>query len=348
MCGYSCANPVTSIDTSDHFGFETMIYNANDTRCSGEFRCVVINNVPLGNERRGIFTKTKTKTKNDEYKNDNDDSVLPLMPASTYTGTSVVVQIVLKFLTEFYGNETFSITDNTGNTGNTGGRRSPYFWEWKSDVNCVTTKSGSNESFSTTCSNNGRITQYCFSGFNTMHVVENQTVSTIQMSTIQMNESDKYYGSGMLVYQDDGFAVSILLTNVHVDHYRVVEFMKISTSSATIEITTGHLLYKFTQNKNCDYNNSYGGRIHLSKCSVRVFAEELVIGDFLLLLQNNTLVPEKIENIENVMRVGIYSPFPADGNAFFVNNILVSPYSAVNLPVLNYFHFLYAHAIAKI
>jgi hypothetical protein len=81
-----------------------------------------------------------------------------------------------------------------------------------------------------------------------------------------------------------------------------------------------------------------------NNCIEKVFSEDLKIGDFLYVLNPITKILgiEKIVNIQNITLKGIYSPMTESGSDFFVNNILVSPFSTVNQPILNTLHYIYA------
>jgi hypothetical protein len=85
-----------------------------------------------------------------------------------------------------------------------------------------------------------------------------------------------------------------------------------------------------------------------------VFAEELHVTDGLFVFNNvaHLLDPltvrlERIHSITTELRQGVYSPMPAMPYAFFVNQVLVSPFSETKDSLWQMLHFLYACVVAE-
>jgi hypothetical protein len=150
---------------------------------------------------------------------------------------------------------------------------------------------------------------------------------------------EQYYGNSMAVYHDGSVSEGKFMTFVHIDHKVMTTFLEISLATTKLTVTANHLVYKLRNS--CIYEDT---SIIPDECMDRVFSESLVPGDFMFVLASdtNTLNTEKIVTITKVTRVGIYSPMPESGHKFFVSNVLVSPFSSVNVPFLNHIHYGYA------
>lgn len=335
--GFSMSAP-TSAPTNELF-FQTIILEKTDPLCNNtEFRCVTTNLSPHGNERRSVTTKRSSSgygsssNSNNNKNDDNGDDILPLTPAFMYVGTKDIPHIVQQFLLMAYGNETFEYIGESASHQDR--RRSAYYWDWKSDVSCQTTRSGANNSvFTTTCSDSGRITQYCFSGDSTTYIKVNGSYQNVTF-----RDMEQYYGSQMITYQNGSIVDDKFMTFVHVDHNVITTFLKIVLNTTELTVTGNHLVYKHDKNCNQDF---------IDEC-MRVFSNTLTVGDSLFVFNSDTqtLSTEIVGSIETVIMKGIYSPMPESGQKFFVNNVLVSPYSTVNMPILNEAHRTYAKIVS--
>ena len=278
--------------------------------------------------RRSSVSASRSISDSDKNR-DGDEDILPLTLAFMYAGKREIPHIIRQFLTASYGNEKFSYAENHSRE-----RRSAYYWDWNADVSCTTTQSGVNQSvFTTICTDSGRITQYCFSADDTVYVNINGSYNVIALKNMK-----QYYNNSILSYNNGKLSDAKFLTFVHIDVNVIVPFLNITLNSTHLAITKNHLLYRL--GKNCNSSSD----IPSSNCIEKVFSEDLQIGDFLYVLNPNTrtIEIEKITDIRNITLKGIYSPMTEYGHDFFVNNILVSPFSTVNQPILNTFHYVYA------
>ncbi len=164
---------------------------------------------------------------------------------------------------------------------------------------------------------------------------------------VTLQDMEQYYGHPMLTYDDDNFSEAKFMTFVHIDHGFIAPFLEIVLNSTRLTITENHLLYKLRGNHKT-HAYVYNTNDTFNECSERVFSGTLVIGDFLCVFRpdTQTLELEQIVSINNVTRVGIYSPMPECGEKFFVNNVLVSPYSYIDMPILNSVHYAYAKVVS--
>lgn len=372
-----CALPVP-----DSLAFQTNILEKNDTLCNNtEFRCIIVDVLPhdvaSGLVQNNTFlattlaaksgtSKSSSSTsssnadddKQDEDKQDNDD-IVHLTPAFMYTGLYEIPEIVKQFLTQTFPNETFMyLNDATHQTRRR--RSSPYSWDWSSNVNCQTTQTKVNlTAFTTTCANSGTITQtnYCFSGDMTTIIEVNGTYQNIPLKNLE-----QYYGNKMITFHDKYFfdgssekyqdtypSTTQFMTFVHIDHTVTTSFLEIVLNTTSLTVTGNHLVYKVRDN--C---KSYD-KFLFEDCGQRVFSHSLTVGDSLFVHQSSKLIgetnkleirQEKIVAINNVVRTGIYSPMPKHGSKFFVNNVLVSPFSSTDFFLLNSLHYTYAWLIS--
>jgi hypothetical protein len=276
---------------------------------------------------------SNSNSKNNEGSNDD---ILPLTVAFMYAGKREIPHIVQQFLTASYGNEKFTYVNDSSHHDR---RRSADYWDWESDVSCTTTQTGGNQSvFTTRCNDTGRITsQYCFSGDDTTYISIDGNYTAVALK-----DMEKYYDSPMIVYKDGNISNAKFLTFVHIDHTIITTFLVITLDTTALTITKNHLLYKL--HNDCDADGDF-----LSEnCIEKTFSESLNTDDFLYVFDSytNTLGVEKIADIRSVTRMGIYSPMTESGDDFFVNNVLVSPFSTFNQPILNSVHYMYAAVVS--
>ena len=269
--------------------------------------------------RSSSYGKSSNSNNNE---NDENDEIIQLTPAFTYLGQYVIPRIIEQFLAQKYGAEKFKFVQESHKID----RRSAYYWDWTSNVNCATVQQANTSVFSTSCSNSGRITQYCFSGDMATYVEINGSYKSVTL-----RDMEEHYGKSMITYHNGEITESKFMTFVHVDHHITTTFLEISLSSTIPEITQNHLLFRINDD-----------------IVKRVFSSDLRVGDELFVFdpETKTLNTEEILSIKNVVRVGIYSPMPAQGHNFFVNNVLVSPFSTVNVPALNAIHYVYAQIVS--
>lgn len=318
-------------------GFRTVILEKNDTLCNGTLRCVIIENVDTSIERRatksGSSSSSSNKNDDDKDEEQENDDIIKFVPAIMYTGKYEIARIIEQFLMSAYENETFTFLDNRVQ------RRRAYAWDWSSSVNCKTTRTGTNSSvFTTTCSDSGRINeaQTCFSSDGFMYIEVNDSYSQVQMKN-----AEKYYGNNMITYNNNQITQSRFMTYVHIDHHITTTFIKIVLGTTKLYVTKNHLVYVLKR-------HCVGKNVDFEKCSVRVFANEVEIGDYMFVIDRDigNLITEKIVSLKNIVKTGIFSPVPENGHDFFVNNVLVSPYSYTNTPFFNSIHYAYAWMVS--
>jgi len=251
----------------------------------------------------------------------NDDTDTPILYEDNDL-TNLLNNVIQQTIYEYYDNQT-----NT----NTKTRRGAY--DVSSSITCTTTPSynANNQMIlSTVCQNTGSISppsKSCFSADTFVYVEINDTYTTVRM-----DELKNYIGYNILSYSDKYNIVgSKLISFSHIDETVTVQFLDIYTKNAMISITENHLIYKVVNDE-----------------MVRVFADDLMIDDYIIIYNNNTqwLMYEKIQKIDIVYKTGIYAPMTYDALPFVVSNVLSSPFSTFNNKFMDIMYYYYSTFIA--
>jgi len=135
---------------------------------------------------------------------------------------------------------------------------------------------------------------FCFSGSSLVQVEDKGLVS---MKDLQVGDS---------ILVDDGRYERIYSFG-HLDRTRKASFLKLETTSSTIEISANHLLFVEGETN-------------------AIPAGQVKIGDNLIHVRGDKSM---VTSIENVQRIGLYAPFTPSGN-LIVNNLLASNFVALD------------------
>jgi len=205
-------------------------------------------------------------------------------------------------------------------------RRGAYYYDTTGSNNCATTCTVSYNqstlgglSCNTACSDSGRITYYCFPSGASVYV-QNPTTGTI--GNVQMMSLYQQYNNNITSYDADTkeMTVSHLVGFPHHDMFVTIVFLQITTSLGfVLEISDNHIM--FAVDLSCTQDPS--------ECMiVPMFAKEMIIGDTVVTFDGQIQSYDYITSIRRVLRTGVYAPMTEDGMPFFVNGILVSPFSS--------------------
>ena len=350
--------------------FETRILNQSDPLCNGSSqRCIVYELFEPIVRRETLYDGTSLATgsqstttssnNNDNQKNDDDDAVEAInayVRPTVYLGAFDLPKIINQVIRVLYPNETFNMLTSNNNDrrgtdtpidgsvrtrrgtdtpidGSVRTRRgtdTTINWDWSSQTNCVTT--GNSTHLTTTCSSSGNVNptrsiSKCFSSDSWTYIKIGDYYRKIPMANLQM-----YYGHSMLGYNEN-ITDTTLMTLVHMHPSESTFFRKIILETTYLTVTPNHLVYKYDDSK---------GQL------IEEYVSELHVGDILYVLNPSTrmIFSEKIQSIDEIVQNGFYSPMPKDGIDFFVNNVLVSPFSSYKGSTIHTFHYMYAYLVS--
>jgi hypothetical protein len=252
--------------------------------------------------------------------------------------------VITAILTHWFANETFTIIPNKRRE-----QSDSDSWEWTSSFNCMTNPVvGTTAEFSTTCVSTGSLEKAsCFPADAQVGIVVAGTLYP-QYGTVRMDALGPQHQLLTYNVESQTLAATAFMTMVHNDSLQWVRFRNITLLTTNLIVTPRHLLYRVwtAPTLNCTHP------FHANMCIELVFAEELGLGDILLVSRGEVLAPnfqlERIQNLTNVVLQGVYSPMPATPYAFFVNQVLVSPFSEMKQWWGHWLHHWYACMVAEL
>jgi hypothetical protein len=248
--------------------------------------------------------------------------------------------VLTAILTHWYVNETFTIIPHKG-------RRD--MWKWSSSFNCMTDPVvGTMDKFATTCVSTGTLEQpSCFPADAQVGIVVPGALYP-RYGTLRLDALGPQHQLLTYNVESQTLATTAFMTMVHDDPLQWVRYLNITLLTTYLTVTPRHLLYRVWTAPRVNCTHPFNANM----CLELVFAEELRVGDGLLVHgEGGTTTSfrlERIQNLTSVVLQGVYSPMPATPHAFFVNQVLVSPFSETKQLWGHWLHYWYSCMVAEL
>ena len=322
------------IEDTSVLTFVTSIWPKDDLRCNATQRCLHIAPAPLKREGRAVYPSNTNTQHQQQQQHENKNFAVVQTVIEEHE--NMITIIMTQLIERWFANETFVLHTKV--------RRDS--WSWSSAYHCMTQPTNSSVQFTTTCASTGYLSQSSSCFPNDARVTVRLPGDAYPKHHPRMDELATHYTMLTFVVENTTFNISPFMTMVHHEPLKIERFLVIELGSTQLMLTQRHLLYRFVEA--ADLNCSWW--FNSSVCMELVFAEELHVQDVLFVLNTlgSALRLERISSITSELRQGVYSPMPSEPHAFFVNHVLVSPFSETKDPFWHMLHYAYACVVAEL